>query len=372
MYQKLITIIIVLCLAMTGCGSKGVNGDKQAVEAAAQALISAYNSGNTEEAYKLLSPTYSEFKSTGVELFSAPDLVPETPAAVSPQGPPPAADPSEDQPQTAAKWNLKLDSYNIRLYNGSAMLTGYIGGDITGPAGEREEGPWRASVFFVKTDGKWLIESIHMSELKTQKLDYLVQLPKNYDPKEQKKWPLLIFLHGMESRGSDLDLVKQRVLPKLAESKEDFPFILVSPQCPADSVWDDHIVALNNVLDEVIGKYNVDTDRVYLTGMSLGGHGTWAFAMSYPERFAAIAPVCGWADPTKVDRIKDMPVWAFHGDKDDMVPISCEQKAVDALKGIGGDVKFTVYQGVDHNAWDPTYNNEELYTWFLQHTKGKK
>lgn len=101
----------------------------------------------------------------------------------------------------------------------------------------------------------------------------------------------------------------------------------------------------------------------------MGGHGAWILAETYPDRFAAIAAVCGWGDPSKVESIKNIPVWAFHGDKDDIVPIKYEQKIVDALRECGGNVKFTIYPGVDHNAWDLTYYNPELYTWFLQHKK---
>jgi len=192
-------------------------------------------------------------------------------------------------------------------------------------------------------------------------LQYLLYLPKNFQ-EEKSAFPLIMFLHGSGERGSDIELVKMHGPPKLAEEKE-FPFIIVSPQCPAGQRWD--IGLLNKLLDDVISKYNVDKSRVYLTGLSMGGFGTWAFASRYPGKVAAIAPICGGGDPGNVANIKNIPVWVFHGAKDSAVPLSRSEEMVKALREAGGFVTFTVYPEAGHDSWTDTYNNEALYEWFL-------
>jgi len=204
---------------------------------------------------------------------------------------------------------------------------------------------------------------------RTVRLDYLLYLPKGYGTDPQKKWPLILFLHGRGERGDDLELVKIHGIPKIVEQRDDLPFIAVSPQCSKDSMWMVEVEALNALLDEVVTKYAVDTDRIYLTGLSMGGFGTWRLATAYPERFAAIVPICGGGDPEKVGVLRDVPVWVFHGAKDPFVQLSESEEMVDALKACGGNVRFTVYPDVEHDSWTRTYDNPELYEWFLQHTR---
>jgi predicted peptidase len=196
--------------------------------------------------------------------------------------------------------------------------------------------------------------------------NYWLYLPKGYVEKGEKKWPLIIFLHGMGERGNDVNKVKIHGIPKVAEKRDDFPFIAASPQCPGDSFWTKEVAGLNAFLDELIAKHSVDTDRVYLTGLSMGGYATWSWAIEHPERFAAIVPISGIGDEDRVCAIGRLPVWAFHGDKDEVVRVAAEQAAVDALKACGGDVRFTVYPGVGHDAWTATYADPELYRWLLQ------
>ncbi|HXX64998.1 MAG TPA: alpha/beta hydrolase-fold protein, partial [Bacteroidota bacterium] len=143
-------------------------------------------------------------------------------------------------------------------------------------------------------------------------LRYLLQLPDGYGQSEEK-WPMVLFLHGMGERGSDLELVKRHGPPKLVESGEKFPFILVSPQCPTDEFWS--VPVLKSFLDAIEGLYAVDSARRYLTGLSMGGNGAWRMAVAYPNHFAALAPICGWGDPTSLAVLKDLPVWVFHGMK---------------------------------------------------------
>jgi predicted peptidase len=198
-------------------------------------------------------------------------------------------------------------------------------------------------------------------------LDYLLFLPEAYATDASKKWPLILFLHGAGERGSDLGKVKVHGPPKIVEKKKDFPFVVVSPQCPGNGWWDSF--ALNALLDDVLAKYRIDPARVYLTGLSMGGFGTWDLASRHPERFAAIAPICGGGSPMAVFRLRDMPVWVFHGDKDPLVPVKLSDDIVDAFKKAGADIKYTRYEGVGHDAWTQTYDNPELYTWFLAHER---
>lgn len=207
---------------------------------------------------------------------------------------------------------------------------------------------------------------------RTVRLNYLLHLPRGYGTNPEKEWPLIFFLHGMGERGDDLELIKLHGIPKVLEQRDDLPFIVVSPQCSRDSIWTVDIQALNGLLDEVITKYAVDTDRIYLTGLSMGGFGTWRFATTYPERFAAIAPVCGGGEPARASRLKDVPAWVFHGAKDSVVPLSASEEMVDGLKACGGNVRFTVYPDAEHDSWTQTYDDPELYKWFLQHRRQRE
>ena len=205
----------------------------------------------------------------------------------------------------------------------------------------------------------------------TVKADYLLYLPADYGKQPDKKWPLILFLHGSGERGSNLDLVKLHGPPKVIEKSKNFlPFVVVSPQCPADQWWQPAtIIAL---LDEVIDKYKVDPDRVYLTGLSMGGFGTWQTAIEYPDRFAAIAPLCGGGNRYLAPKLKDIPVWAFHGQKDQAVPVQASIEMCTVIKQVGGDVRLTVYPELAHDCWTVTYDHRALYDWFLKHKRGEK
>lgn len=211
-----------------------------------------------------------------------------------------------------------------------------------------------------------IVKSVH--------LNYLLFLPRDYGENPQKRWPWILFLHGAGERGDDLELVKLHGIPKVVEQQEDFPFIAVSPQCPVDSWWSSHIEELDALLNEVAASYAVDADRLYLTGLSMGGYGTWHLAATYPQRFAALTPICGGGPwfvgfPEKVSVLKDVPIWVFHGAQDDVVPLEESERMVDALRACGSSVRFTVYPDAAHDSWTETYDNPELYEWFLQHTR---
>ncbi|PQO33136.1 phospholipase [Blastopirellula marina] len=194
-------------------------------------------------------------------------------------------------------------------------------------------------------------------------MKFLLYLPKGYE--EQEHWPLLLFMHGSGERGDDLNLVKKHGPPKLIENGKDFPFIIISPQCPKDSRWkSEDVVAL---LDHIMQIHNVDDNRVYVTGLSMGGAGTWEVAGAVPDKLAAIAPICGRSNETVVEKIVTIPTWIFHGAKDPTVKVEHSETMVRLLKEKGGDPKLTIYPEAKHDSWTETYDNEEFYTWLLSH-----
>ncbi|MBI5730323.1 MAG: prolyl oligopeptidase family serine peptidase [Ignavibacteriales bacterium] len=199
-------------------------------------------------------------------------------------------------------------------------------------------------------------------------INYLLYLPKDY--KGRDKYPVMMFLHGSGERGNNLELVEKHGPPKLINQGKDFPFIVVSPQCPLGIRWKtNELIAL---LDDIIKNYNVDENRIYITGLSMGGYGTWKLANEIPERLAAIIPICGWGDTWTICEIGDLPVWAFHGAKDNVVDPRKSQELVDALKACNGNAKLTLYPEANHDSWTQTYDNPEIYEWLLKQTKDQR
>jgi predicted peptidase len=206
--------------------------------------------------------------------------------------------------------------------------------------------------------------------------NYLIFLPEKYQDDDSQRWPLILFLHGIGEGGTDVWRTATYGPIQYIKKHHDFPFIVVSPQCPAGHKWSDE--ANLSVLDDVIAKYPVDTNRIYLTGLSQGGFGVWSLATTYPQRFAAVAPISGGGDVMgfivvkwnhdRIAPLQHLPVWAFHGAKDTVVPLAEDIRMVEALKKAGDkDVKLTIYPNGQHNVWDETYANPELYQWFLSH-----
>lgn len=194
------------------------------------------------------------------------------------------------------------------------------------------------------------------------RLKYLLYLPADYD--RQASWPLVLFLHGAGERGDNLEQVKKHGPPKLIAAGKTFPFIVVSPQCPQHRWWEPF--ELRTLLDEIVKKYKIDQDRVYVTGLSMGGFGTWSLAAYAPERMAAIVPICGGGEPFTARILYGIPVWVFHGAKDTVVPLERSEEMVEALKKSRGNVKFTVYPEAGHDSWTETYANPKLYEWLLR------
>ncbi|MCX6359524.1 MAG: prolyl oligopeptidase family serine peptidase [Armatimonadetes bacterium] len=194
---------------------------------------------------------------------------------------------------------------------------------------------------------------------------YLLFLPKGYNDDKARKWPLMLFLHGAGERGNDLEKLKVHGPPKLATAGKELPFILVAPQCPENGWWETE--TLGALLDEVQTKHRVDLDRVYCTGLSMGGYGTWAMALAYPKRFAAVAPICGGGQARLAGWMMRSPAWVFHGAKDNVVPLAESEAMVAALKSGGIENRFTVYPEAGHDSWTEAYNTPELFDWLLSH-----
>ncbi len=183
------------------------------------------------------------------------------------------------------------------------------------------------------------------------------------------RWPLLLFLHGAGERGDDLDKVKVHGPPRLIAEGREFPCIVVAPQCPAEKRWS--IPLLARLLDGIQAELAVDSDRIYVTGVSMGGHATWALAIAQPERFAALVPICSLGDPTQVCAIRHVPVWAFHGELDDIVSVERSREMVEALRACGGSVWYTTYPDLKHDSWTRTYANPRVFAWLFAQRRGQ-
>jgi predicted peptidase len=214
-----------------------------------------------------------------------------------------------------------------------------------------------------------------MSQRVTQEIamQYLCYLPNGYPGTNRQRWPLLLFLHGAGERGSDIQLTSVHGPLKQVKLGQEFPFIIVAPQCAAGELW--HNEPLLQLLNHVEAKFAVDTNRIYLTGISMGGYGTWQLGLEHPEKFAAMVPICGGGNMIDVilgtrDKgaaVKRLPIWAFHGAKDNVVPPEESERLVNQLNKLGGkEVKLTIYPEANHDSWTETYKNPELYEWLLK------
>jgi predicted peptidase len=195
-------------------------------------------------------------------------------------------------------------------------------------------------------------------------ISYRTYFPGNYSETGDPS-PLLFFMHGSGERGEDLKILELRTLPSFIKEGLDLPFVVVCPQCK--EMWDTRTLDL--LLDYVIEKYNVDPARVYLTGNSMGGLGTWMLANVAADRIAAVAPICPPSTRINPKNLKDVPVWCFHGAMDSEVPIGESVKMVRALREAGCDVRFTVDPDASHDTWTAAYHDMELVSWLLSHRK---
>jgi len=214
------------------------------------------------------------------------------------------------------------------------------------------------------TPGKQIEQSLDLGD--GGSIEYLLYLPADYDA--SKPHPFMLFLHGRGESNGPLSMVKIWGPPRLVEKGRKLPYIIASPQCPKNpSRWSDdtqqaNLVALIAHLEKTL---SIDETRMYLTGLSMGGYGSWTLATAMPDKFAAVAPVCGKGDPTQAAKLKDTPVWAWHGTEDKAVPFKHSEEMVDAIRTAGGEkVRFTSLEGIGHNSWSAAYATPDLYAWF--------
>jgi predicted peptidase len=211
-------------------------------------------------------------------------------------------------------------------------------------------------------------------------INFIIDLPPGYDD-STRNWPMLIYLHGAGQHGSDINLIRTILRPLILQDRVDeFPFIMLIPQCPCaqGGGWGPFIRPLDRMIDEVSARYRVDSSRVYLVGYSDGGFGAWAFGVTYPQRFAAVAMIAGYflspeppeaATQDVCNKLKDKPIWLFHGEDDQIIPLRDSQTMVDILQGCDGNVTLSSLPGVDHfSIVEQVLSSEALYQWLLEHT----
>ena len=199
-----------------------------------------------------------------------------------------------------------------------------------------------------------------------EKLNYLLYLPEMI---AGEKLPLIVALHGAGERGDDFDKLTVHGMPKYIEGGMNIPAVVIAPQCPENFIWNQITVELKELIDSTAQEFDIDTDRISVTGLSMGGYGTWEMGMAYPGFFAALAPICGGGVSWRVYTMGKTPVWAFHGDADDVVPAANSIEMCDRLKKCGGNVKLTLFHGVTHNSWEPAYEDTKLIEWLVGATK---
>ena len=203
---------------------------------------------------------------------------------------------------------------------------------------------------------------------KTISANYVLYLPDGYGT-DDRRWPLVLFLHGSGERGTDLNRVKIHGPLKLVDQGKKFDFILAAPQCPDDEEWSAEV--LGGLLDDIEQRYPVDKNRVYVTGLSMGGYGTWRLGLAFPDRFAALAPICGGESSVRVCSLKKVPMRVYHGKKDLVVPVEESVKLVKKLNACGGNAELIVYPEAGHDAWTETYNNPAFYDWLLGQSRNR-
>ncbi len=217
--------------------------------------------------------------------------------------------------------------------------------------------------------------------------NYAVHVPEGYTP--DRAWPLIVFLHGAGERGDDgAAQTRAGIGPAIVKNPERFPAIVLLPQCPEGTEWSSQLDALEAQLEATRGEYNIDPKRIYLTGISMGGYGTWQWGAIKTDTFAALVPICGGGDPgdiqallkvpggnpfgshaSRVRALAKVPIWAFHGGSDSVVPPERSRSMVAAVKAAGGNIQYTELEGVDHNSWDPAYQSEDTIVWLLKQKK---
>ena len=219
------------------------------------------------------------------------------------------------------------------------------------------------------------------------KMPYRLFIPTDYDP--NRKYPLLLSLHGAGSKGNDnkKQLAKSTAGWIADDVQQKHPCFILIPQCPNEQKWIDtawrrgsynidnvpinkNLLAVKRLFDTIIEKYSIDRDRLYIMGCSMGGYATWHMIIRYPDVFAAAVPVCGAGDPNKAQKLVSLPIWAFHGDEDDVVPLSGSTDMINAITKAGGKkAKITIYKGVKHESYQMAWKEDELVEWVFEQKK---
>ncbi len=240
-----------------------------------------------------------------------------------------------------------------------------------------------AMVYVIFMVGMWMLVG-HAAEVNSEmdkqfqqktivigekEIRYAVHVPAEYDPKTPT--PTIVFLHGIGECGTDgVAPLRVGIAEAIKKNPQEWPFIVIFPQKEKSSdSWGNKDAMVIAILKKTQDEFNVDKTRIYLTGISQGGHGTWAIGANHPQLFAAIAPVCGWGSESMAKKLTKMPIWVFHGDKDPLVTVEAARNMEKWLKSAGGTMKLTVYPDVGHNSWDKAYRKEQLAAWFLKHKR---
>lgn len=216
--------------------------------------------------------------------------------------------------------------------------------------------------------------SFTMKKTHSLELSYLTYLPQNYKEDSSEKYPLLLFLHGMGQIGANLDDLYDTGLPNLFREGKEIPFITIMPQCPPGSFWTEETDSIKALVDHIVASLPIDESRIYITGLSMGGFGTYDMLIRYPEIFAAGIPICGGLGSlyakVNLHNLKDIPLWIFHGDNDSVVSVNESLNIIHALQLKNSEnLNYTIYPGVDHDSWTRTYKNDAIYNFLLRHQK---
>lgn len=197
---------------------------------------------------------------------------------------------------------------------------------------------------------------------------YSLYVPENYDP--DTLWPTIVFLHGMGERGDDAKVQTEvGIGPAIRRDPERFPCLVIMPQCPKTKVWTSAANHIDTALKMTAGEYSVDPARVYLSGLSMGGFGTWSYGARTTETFAALMPICGGGSLKDAQSLAKIPIWTFHGADDPVVPPERSRVMVEAIRKEGGNVQFTLFPDTGHNSWDKAYGNPEAIAWLLRQSR---
>jgi len=241
-----------------------------------------------------------------------------------------------------------------------------------------------------KPDMGKLLEKLTFTKDKAS-LPYRLLKPDGYDKDSKERYPLVVFLHGITGRGTDNEKQLRSGVEEFVKeaTRKKHPCFLAVPQCPPDKLWfnvsfmdarrnlplpkspTEPSAMVLELIEALSNEHRIDKDRIYLTGWSMGGYGTWDLISRRPELFAAAIPLSSGGDPAQAEKLAKLPIWAFHGDADPMAPVARSRDMIAAIKKAGGEPKYTEYQGGGHDAWTPTYRNNEVLDWLFEQKKGK-